>query len=76
MTHVTEFSPEQKAQLVTFYAKTFRGEIRFDELLMHPTMASRFVQDYVGYARIWGTPENVVMQTLRDALRTKASSDG
>jgi len=56
MTYVTEFSPEFSAQLVTFYTLTFRGQIKFDELLMHPCMVSRFVQDFIFRTPIWGRP--------------------
>ncbi|AMV18277.1 hypothetical protein [Planctomyces sp. SH-PL14] len=70
--YLKSLSPEQTSELVTFFAGTFRGQLPFDELVLHPGTAARFVQDYVGHARIWGTPEWVILRALRDALKNGA----
>lgn len=69
--YLKSLSPQQTSELVTFYANTFQGKLSFDEFLMLPSLASRFVQDFTWHARIWGTPEWVVMRALRDALHDR-----
>ena len=69
--YVKTLSPQQTSELVTFYANTFQGKLSFDEFLMLPSLASRFVSDFIRQAKIWETPEWVVMRALRDALHDR-----
>lgn len=44
--YLKSLSPEQTTDLVTVFAGKFRGQLPFDELVLHPGTAARFIQDY------------------------------
>jgi hypothetical protein len=72
MLYLKELSPLQTSALVTYFANYFKGTVTFDELVLHPGTALRFVMDFEHDAQIWGTPDWVILRALRDALKNDA----